>query len=451
MVCGILIAGTHSGAGKTIVSLGIAEFLKKFFRVVPFKVGPDYIDPGYHRMVCEEGGYNLDLFLLGKERLENLFRSRAQKGDFALVEGVMGLYDGLGEGSWGSSAHLAKILSLPVVLVVDARGMAGSVSALVKGFRDFDPEVPFGGVFLNRVRSPRHFSLLQKCIERDTGLPVLGFLPDNPEFTIPERNLGLVSAGEAKDSEQISRIGEAVSARIDGERLVQIASEIKPLSEGASDKKVLTRIGIGLDQVFHFYYRSSLEYFQEEGVEFVPFSPLEDKDLPSGISGIYLGGGFPEAFVSELSGNRRIQERIRDSVFQGMPVYAECGGLMYLSRGIEVEDKFFPMAKVFDFTVGMTSYPKHFGYAEAEVYKENLIARKGTILRGHEFHYSQILDENGETTYRVRKPGGKEYWRCGFMRENVLATYLHIDFFAFPEVARRLVKKCLLFERRRKK
>ncbi len=445
MTRGILLAGTHSGVGKTTVSIGLLGFLGKSFRVVPFKVGPDYIDPGYHQMVCGRRGYNLDLFLLGPEKVQDCFQRRAGEGEIAVVEGVMGLFDGWGEDNLGSSAQVAKILSLPIILVVDARGMTGSVAALVQGFRDFDADVEIRGVFLNRVRNDHHLRILRCSIERDTGLPVVGFLPDDPELLLPERHLGLVPAQEAMVSEKIERILAAFARNVDGERLLQMMNEIRtrPSPECLVEKTI--RVGYACDEAFHFYYQSSLESLEEGGMELVPFSPLRNGNLPEGISGLYLGGGFPEVFAPQLSANWCLQKAIWRAVARGMPVYAECGGLMYLSQGLKGEGGIFPMVGVFPFQVEMTSRLQRFGYARAVVLEDNLLASRGTVLRGHEFHYSRIVGGEGRATYRVEKPQGQESWRCGFMEKNALATYLHIDFFAFPHAVRRFARTCQEF------
>lgn len=445
MTRGILLAGTQSGVGKTTVSIGIMSLLSNSYRVVPFKVGPDYIDLEYHQMVCGMKGYNLDLFLLGQKGVQDLFQSRVGRGDVAIVEGVMGLFDGLGGEGFGSSAQIAKMLSLPVVLVVDVRGMARSISALVRGFRDFDKEVHIVGVFLNRVRNDHHVQLLKQCIEQDTGLPVVGFLPEDPDLVFPERHLGLVPVGEIGVQDKIGRIREAFSRHFDRELFLRMMREIRPIPWRECPREKVVRVGLAYDEAFHFYYHSSLECLEEEGIEFVPFSPLKDERLPEGISGLYLGGGFPEIFASQLHDNRCLATMIRQMVIQGMPVYAECGGLMYLAQGIWVHGKRFSMVGVFPFTVEMTTCLQRFGYAEAVVLEENVLALPGTVLRGHEFHYSRIKGENGRATYQVRKPLVGRCWSCGFVERNALATYLHIDFFGFPQAAKRFAQACQSF------
>ncbi|MEN3186062.1 MAG: cobyrinate a,c-diamide synthase [Atribacterota bacterium] len=448
MTQGILLAGTHSGVGKTTVSIGLMGFLSKFHNVIPFKVGPDYIDPGYHQLVCRRKGYNLDLFLLGQERLEDLFRSRANSGEVAVVEGVMGLFDGLGAENLGSSAQIAKILSLPVVLVVDARGMSGSVAALVRGFRDFDPGVTIRGVFLNRVRNDNHLQRLRQSVERDTGLSVVGFLPDDPELILSERHLGLVPVREAGMRERVERIVEVFSRNADKESLWQMVGEVRTIPFQKQGNPKIVRVGYAYDDAFHFYYQSSLESLNEAGVELVPFSPLNDEHLPEGVSGLYLGGGFLEVFVSQLCANRRLKEAIWQLAIRGMPIYAECGGLMYLSQTLWVHGKVFPMVGVLNLHVEMTSRLQRFGYAQALTLRDNLLASKGMRFRGHEFHYSRTVDDGERTTYRIEKPQGGQSWQCGFMKKNVLATYLHIDFFAFSHVAQRFAQACRTFASR---
>ncbi|ADL07089.1 cobyrinate a,c-diamide synthase [Thermosediminibacter oceani] len=452
MARGIMIAGTHSGSGKTTVSLGLMGAMAKRHKVIPFKVGPDYIDTAYHRFACGNHSYNLDAFLLGEERLKALYAEKAECGELAIAEGVMGFFDGMDSTGFGSSAHVAGLLSLPVILVVDASGMARSVSAMVKGFRDFDPGVRIAGVILNRVGGERHYALLKECIERDTGIPAVGFLPEDPEIALPERHLGLVPVWEMEGLKgKFERLFYHIERCVDLEKIWNISADAGRVAFTLPQEEPVlagekVRIALALDEAFNFYYRGGLELFENFGAELVPFSPLKDSALPEGASGIYIGGGFPEIFAGELSRNRPMLEAVKKAVLAGMPVYAECGGLMYLSRAIvDKEGRSFPMVEAFDMEAIMTGRLRRFGYARATVLKDNVLAERGTVLCGHEFHHSEVVGVVEDTSYLVEKPGGRGRWRCGFVRNNCLATYLHIDFYAYPELVRNFLNRCRSF------
>lgn len=454
---GVMIAGTHSGSGKTTVGLGLLGALSKKYTVTPFKVGPDYIDTAYHKFVCGRVSYNLDVFMLGEERLKALYGLKSD-GDIALVEGVMGLFDGLDTQGFGSSAHVAKILNLPVILVIDASGMARSASAMVGGFRDFDREVNIAGVILNKVGGQKHYELLKQSIERDTGVPVFGFIPGDPELCLPERYLGLVPVYEMEGlKKKFHRLYSYIERYIDLDGILRTAEkagslDIKGQVPAFADFCVnneAVKIAVAMDEAFNFYYQSGLEVFRDMGAKLVPFSPLHDIALPDGISGLYLGGGFPEMFAGQLSRNLPMLESIKNSIESGLPTYAECGGFIYLSRCIrDQEGKSYPMAGVYDIEAVMTRRLQHFGYVEAEVTSENVLAEKGFKLRGHEFHHSEMVGFFENTCYLVGKPGKPEKWRCGYRFKNCLATYVHIDFFAYPNLAENFLRKCLEFLKR---
>jgi cobyrinic acid a,c-diamide synthase len=451
-----MIAGTHSGSGKTTVSLGLMGVLSKKYRVIPFKVGPDYIDAAYHRFACGHFSYNLDLYMLGEKRLKALYREKSRKGDIAVVEGVMGFFDGRDSTGFGSSAHVARLLGLPVFMVVDAAGMAKSASAMVLGYRDFDRDVNFAGVILNKVGGQKHYELLKECIEKDTGVPAVGFIPKDLNLSLPERHLGLVPACEMKGlEEKFQRLYEHVEKHIDLDMILKAAEKAGPVNFDDQNynpvvNKGKVKIAIAMDEAFNFYYRAGLEFFEEMGAELVPFSPLKDSGLPEGVSGLYLGGGFPEMFAEALSRNRSMKESVKDAVEAGLPTYAECGGFMYLAKGIrDLENKSYPMAGVYDVEAVMTRGLKHFGYVEAELISDNVLARRGEVLRGHEFHHSEMMGCLKNPSYSVKKPGKKEEWRCGPVYKNCLATYVHIDFFAYPQLVENFVKACIEYSNKR--
>jgi cobyrinic acid a,c-diamide synthase len=472
---GIMIAGTHSGSGKTTISLGIMGTLSKKYKVVPFKIGPDYIDPAYHRFVSGSFSYNLDLHMLGEEKFKKLYYEKARRGDISIVEGVMGLFDGRDSTGFASSAHGAKLLGLPVILVIDAGGMSKSASAMVMGFRDFDPELNLAGVLLNRVGGEKHFEILKEYIERDTGVPVLGYLPKDRNLVIPERPLGLMPPEEMKDIEHsFERLYHLIEEYIDLDRILEtseraqtfkVSTEYMDINETLQKTKQTkvdikitqpyeevtptkenpkTKIAIAMDNVFCFYYRAGLELFEEKGALMIPFSPLKDSQLPDGVSGIYLGGGFPENFGQALSQNKSMQDSIFNAIEGGMPTYAEGGGLMYVMKAIrDRKGKKYPMLGIFNGEAIMTDRLQNFGYVTAEVTKDNIIASGGSLISGHEFHYSQIEGSPDNTSYIISKPEEKQKWHCGYIHKNCLASYMHIDFYAYPELIDNFLTKCL--------
>jgi cobyrinic acid a,c-diamide synthase len=471
---GIMIAGTHSGSGKTTISLGIMGALSKKYKVVPFKIGPDYIDPTYHRLVSGSFSYNLDLHMLGEEKYKKLYHKKARQGDISIVEGVMGLFDGKDSSGFASSAHGAKLLGLPVILVIDAGGMSKSASAMLMGYRDFDPELNLAGVLLNRIGGEKHFEILKECIETDTGVSVLGYLPKDRDLVIPERPLGLMPPEEMKDLEHsLERLNHLIEKYIDLDRIwktseraqtfqtpnkyintnktlqktkqskvnmkiTQLCEEVTPSKENPK-----TKIAIAMDDAFCFYYRAGLELFEEKGALLVPFSPLRDSQLPDEVSGLYLGGGFQENFGQALSQNKSMQDSIFNAIEGGLPTYAEGGGLMYLMKAIrDREDKKHPMVGIFNGEAVMTERLQNFGYVTAEVTKDNVIAPKGSIISGHEFHYSKIEGSSDNTSYVIKKPEKDQQWRCGYTYNNCLASYMHIDFYAYPELMDNFLSKC---------
>jgi len=448
---GFMIAGTHSGSGKTTLALGIMGALAERGEVAAFKVGPDYIDTAYHKFVTKAPSYNLDVFMQGEEKLKDLYLKKSEGRFVSVVEGVMGLFDGMDDTGYASSAHVAKLLSLPVILIADASGMARSISAMVKGYKEFDEGLNVKGVILNRVSGEGHFSLLKRCLKQDLKLPALGYLPYDAELSLPERHLGLLPVWEMKNfEEKFEKLFEKVKKHIDLEEILSIASSAKIVENPYYDKKssvseTALKIGVAMDEAFNFYYAQSLETLRDLGAELVFFSPLRDSSLPEGISGLIIGGGFPEIFAEKLSSNNDMMKSIMEAFEAGMPIYAECGGLMYLTRSItDMKGRRFPMVAIFDMDSVMTGSLKRFGYAEAVVTDDTVIAPKGTLLKGHEFHYSEVINSKEKTSYLVKKQSGKMYG-CGFAKKNCLATFLHIDFYAYPELARHFIEKCCRF------
>ena len=424
----IMIAGTHSGSGKTTVTLGLMAALRnKGLKVQPFKCGPDFIDPTLHRLVTGRVSRNLDLWMSGADFVRECFSRHAAGCDIAVIEGVMGCFDG-GESSSGA---LAKSLGLPVILVVDVRSMAESVAAIIKGFEELDPNLRLVGVILNRVGSPRHLELLSTAIKAHCRAEILGYLPRETEFTIPDRHLGLHMGDEAPISaEALEKLAATVAKHIDLDRLLALAtvneSPLTPGVRGTDSAKDKVRIGVARDRAFCFYYEDNLELLARAGAELVEFSPLGDNQLPEGLGALYLGGGYPELYAEKLAQNIAMREAIRTWSEQGKPLYAECGGFMYLTEGIiDLVGQLHPMAGVYPVKARMKKGRTSLGYREATLTRPTLFGPAGTILRGHEFHYSEIdpMPETVDRAYRLAD--GKEE---GYLINNTLGGYLHLHF-----------------------
>ncbi|WP_038042519.1 cobyrinate a,c-diamide synthase [Thermus tengchongensis] len=413
----LVLAAPHSGAGKTTLALALLLALgERGLRVQPFKVGPDYVDPTHLEAASGRRVYNLDGFFLDQEGLLSLFQHGARGADLALVEGVMGLFDGKDPlGRVGSTAQVARLLEAPVVLVVDASGMAGSIAPLVQGFRSFDPGVQVVGVFANRVGSERHAALLQEALAQ-VGLPLLGWLPQDPTLEIPERHLGLVLAGEVRPP--LAALRQAFRVDLDG--VLRLAQAASPLSEAPpflpERRPPRVRVAYAWDQAFRFYYPEALELLEALGAELIPFSPLEDEALPE-AQALLLGGGYPELFARELSANRAMREAVR--LFPG-PVVAECGGYMYLSQGLWAGEDFFPMVGLVPGEARMAERPV-LGYREVEALRDNPLARRGEAFKGHEFHYARMGPSPSPAWRRV---AGEEVE--GYTDGRILASFVHL-------------------------
>lgn len=449
----IVIAGTASGVGKTTVATGImAALVRRGFKVQPFKVGPDYIDPSYHTWATGRPSRNLDTWLLPHGAVVELFRRAAADADMAIIEGVMGLYDGhssLSEA--GSTAELAKLLGAPVVLVVDAHGAGRSLAAMVRGYAAFDPGLHLCGVVLNGVGSPGHIALCREAIETDTGIPVLGGLPRDDELRLPERHLGLVPMAEGPaGQEYLERLVAQVEAAIALDRLVELSGQATPPQTTPSlfpDRPLppRVRLAVAQDRAFSFYYQDSLDLLTAWGAEIVPFSPLRDGSLPPGSDGIYLGGGFPELYAGELAENRGMREAIRQAGEGGVPVYGECGGLMYLGQSIrDFEGREFPMVGLIPARSVLRPEGARrltLGYRTVRALRYGPLLRRGAEVRGHEFHWSVLEPGPGDSrsAYRIVDQGGR---REGFHIGSVLASYVHLHLGSLPTLAPRLVDTC---------
>ena len=439
----IVVAGTHSGAGKTTVASGLmAAFAQKGEGVAPFKVGPDFIDPSYHTLAAGRPGRNLDAFLSGPELVAPLFAHGARGADISIIEGVMGLFDGKsGGGEMASTAHVAKLLGAPVVLVVDAGAMARSVAAMVHGYATFDPELQVAGLILNRVGSPVHEEILREAL-RPLGIPVLGVLRRDQNISTPDRHLGLVPAaerrGEAKEALEL--LGGVISSSCDLDAISRLAASAENLEaeawtpESPEPEPSPVRVAVATGPSFSFLYKENLELMEGAGAEVCMFDPTSDEDLPEGTDAVYLGGGFPEAYAETLSANEPLKGRIREFAGSGRPIVAECGGLLYLCRELDGR----PMCGVLDAGASMTDRLS-LGYREARALAPSPLAGTGETVRGHEFHYSAVEPRSGML------PSASPAWELtgrgeeGFVAGGVHASYLHTHWAATPGLAHRFV------------
>lgn len=439
----LVIAAPSSGSGKTTVATGlIAALAARGLAVSPHKVGPDYIDPGYHALAAGRPGRNLDAFMCGPDRIAPLFLHGAAGADVAVVEGVMGLFDGAsGRGELASTAHVAKLLRAPVVLVVDASSQSRSVAALVHGFASWDPEVRLAGVILNRVASDRHEQLLREALEEGSGVPVLGAVRRSAAVATPSRHLGLIPAVErsAEALRAVADMGELVAASVDLDAVLALARTAPPLDATAWDPAVevervagAPRIAVAGGAAFSFSYAENAELLTAAGAEVVPFDPLHADALPADTAGLVIGGGFPELYVRELSANATLRAAIAAFAGSGAPIAAECAGLLYLGRELDG----LPMCGVLDTAARMTERLT-LGYREAVALTDSPLAPTGTRVRGHEFHRTVCEPAAGERpAWGWRLPTGpRTEGFTGGTLGNVHASYLHLHWGGSPQLA----------------
>jgi cobyrinic acid a,c-diamide synthase len=451
-----LVAGTSSGVGKTTLSFTLMGLLqRKGFAVQPFKIGPDYIDGGYHRLATGKDSINLDLWMMGWKGLKESFHRYFTGADVAVIEGMGALYDGKNGTTSGSSAEIAKHLKIPIVLVLDIWGATVTTGAILEGMINFDKKVSIAGVILNRAGSKRHYEMVMKSLKPALRKKVIGYLIRSREREIPERHLGLRTLEENPKALQVLKATiEAGAQTIDVERLVRLLRIKKrnhpPSAE--SKPKAEVRLGIAKDQAFCFYYAENLRMLREAGAELVYFSPLKDKKLPANLDGLYLGGGYPESFPQKLSANKKIRNEMFQKIKEGMPVYAECGGLMYLSESITgFEGKAFPMVSAVPLKIQMDCKHLTLRYVEIKTTAKTLLGLAGTTARGHEFHYSRIASNRyrGKPIYQGINSAGEKFTE-GFANKNLLASYCHLHFKSNPLIPAYFVQACWDFSLLRK-
>ena len=445
----LMIAAPASGQGKTTVTLGLLRaFSQRGLAVQPFKVGPDYIDPGHHTRAAGRGSRNLDGWLIGRTASVELFQRAGVGANISIVEGVMGLFDGLADGSArASSAEMADLLSLPVILVVDVARQGASVAATVLGFQRFDLAVRIAGVILNRVGSPRHASLVEKAITGHCGLPVLGIIPRGPDKVIPERHLGLHTGGEQSWEEIYERLATTVERYVDVEALQDLASDAPPLAPvenrvfSPAPEPIIGRVGVALDEAFSFLYQDNLDLMRHHGAETVFFSPLHDGAIPPDCTLLYFGGGYPELHAGALAANKGMLDSVRAFARSGGRIYAECGGLMYLGEGLtDLGGADHQMAGLLPVRTRMTGRRLSLGYVTARADTDTAILKAGEAVRAHLFHYSEAESLPGtKASLTVRKAAGDLVREEGWQAGPVFASYLHLHFASAPQVLRRLL------------
>jgi cobyrinic acid a,c-diamide synthase len=436
----IVIAGTHSGCGKTTVASGImAALCARGLKVQPFKAGPDFIDPSHHTKICGRVSRNLDPFMMGQDGCTDTFTRATAGADIAVIEGVMGLYDGVDGTDLASTAHVARILHAPVVLVVDAKGMSRSVHALIDGYRRYDPSLVFPGVIFNRTGSPRH----REMIELSSTVPAFGYVPRKDDMIVESRHLGLRMAHE---SDKMRGFGKVIEETCDLDALTAAAGEAPSLTSTVSvdyrNREDGCRIGIALDDAFCFYYQDNLDILSRSGADLVFFSPVHDP-LPD-VGAVYLGGGYPELHLAGLESSPCTRD-LHDAAERGMPVYAECGGLMYLSREIHAE-KTYRMCGILPSTAEMTKGIQALGYVKGTGTGQISYLSSKQVVTGHEFHYSR-LDPDTDARYAISMERGKgiRSGKDGLVSQNTLGCYTHAYF--SPVFARRFVEAAAAFAR----
>jgi len=445
----IVVAGLASGSGKTTLACAlIAAWSRRGRRIQPFKIGPDYIDPGYHSAAAGRPSRNLDGFLLPPATLLEVFGRAAAPADAAVIEGVMGLFDGrAGPHDDSSTAAVAKLLGAPVIVILDVRAMAQTAAALALGAARLDPTLDVRGFVLGRVASASHTRSATAAVEAATGLPVLGTLPTDERLALPERHLGLVTAAERPlDPALVAALADAAERHLDLERIWDLATAAAPLAMPleAPPARATPRLRIAMarDEAFSFYYEDSLELLEREGAELVPFSPLRDESLPPGTRGIYIGGGFPELHARALAANTAIRAAIRDAAAQGTVVYGECGGLMYLGGTLaDMDGERHEMVGLLPLRTRMRRARAALGYRSVTALRASPLLEAGETVRGHEFHWSELEEPLPAATaaYSVAELGGAAE---GYAAGRVLASYVHLHLASRPAMARRLVRWC---------
>ncbi len=459
----IVVSALRGGSGKTILSIGmIAAWKRRGRRVAPFKKGPDYIDAGWLAMAAGRPCYNLDTFLVDQGAICRSFFAHTEGDDMAVIEGNRGLYDGIDAEGTTSTAELAKLLNAPVVLCIDCTKSTRTMAAVVDGCNRFDPEVRLTGVILNRIAGARHQKILTDTIERHCGVPVLGAVPKLRTQQFPERHMGLVPTPEhAWAADSVDAAAAVAERYLDLDTLERIARRVpaevprcEALEGGAraagpgAGAGIRPRVGVIRDSAFQFYYPENIEALTAAGAEVTFLSPLTHRRLPDDLDALHIGGGFPETHAGELAENAGFRRDLMDAAADGMPIYAECGGLMYLGEALVLDDTRYPMAGVLPIVFGFSRKPQGHGYTKVRVEGENPYFARGTRLRGHEFHYSKVLEWRGresDLAFAMERGAGLVGGKDGAVRNNVLATYTHIHALGVSDWGASLVRAALRY------
>lgn len=442
---GFLLGGTNSGIGKTTLSMGL---MSCFDNVIPFKAGPDYIDGKFHEYVTGNKSYNLDYFLMGEEGIKNVFAEKSQKNSVSIIEGVMGLYDGMNNSlDNGSSAHISRILNLPVILVADGTGKSTSIAAQIMGYQNFDKRVNIVGVIINRVSSEKTYDILKEAVEKYCNIKCFGYVPKFNDIEISSRHLGLIQADEIKNlKEKTEKLKREIQKTVDIEEIykcIEFEEIKKNISDNLKRKYSGIKIGIAKDEAFSFYYNDNLEFLEELGAELKYFSPIHDEKIPEDIHMLYFGGGYPENYAFELSENISMKKSIQDFYNKNGIIYGECGGYIYLSKSLtDTAGKKYRFVGLADDEIEMTDRlnVKRFGYIN--------VTYKGLHGKAHEFHYSKLKNENlniEERAFKIEKPDSRK-WECGFEKKNLLCGYPHLYFRGSTEIIFNLLEKAVKYK-----
>lgn len=439
---GIVIAAPWSGSGKTIITCALIRLLKKQgLKVAPFKIGPDYIDPAYLTKAAGRPCYNLDAWMCPGEALHQSFRRGMREADFAIVEGVMGLFDGLGGTTKASTAEVAKELGLPVVLVLPAKSFSGTAAALVRGLIEFDENLKFLGLILNQVGSAKHERFLRRALS-EVEIPVIGVIPRDEILGLPSRHLGLVQAEELDFGERLEKLAEKMVDFIDIEVILNIRSHTLEPEEGFHGDHPFKKrfcMAVARDKAFAFYYRENLDLLMEAGADLIYFSPLKDP-FPEKAQALYIGGGYPELFAESLSQRKELLEYLRKRIKEGLPVLAECGGFMFLLEAIETQGKVYPMVGAIKGVARMTKGLRALGYREVRFTRPNFLFPEKALARGHEFRYSVV--PNGKLWgLEVKDAEGQRVETYGLAENNLVASYIHFHFGSCPEALKHFVSQ----------
>ena len=447
----LVLAALRGSAGKTTLAVALASALKdRGYTVFPFKKGPDYIDAAWLALAASHSCRNLDTFMMGRDKVVRSFTGRYRGQGISIVEGNRGLYDGMNPQGEHSTAELAKLLKAPVILVADCDKVTRTMAAMVLGCMHLDPAVDIRGVILNRVGGARHSTVIRRAVEESCGVPVLGTVPRMADIPFAERHLGLIPPQESRRSQAILKQAAAIAEKhLDIDALVRIAEGAPSWKEPGRIKarnaamQGPVRIGVIRDEAFQFYYPENLEALTEQGAHIIEIDALHDSGLPD-MDALYIGGGFPEVQAERLSGNRDFLKSLRVAADEGLPIYAECGGLIYLGESLNTAGRCFPMAGVLPVRFDMQRRPQGHGYTDVEVDRENPFFKIGAKLKGHEFHYCRIIsgdDIDGSTVFRVKRGQGLDGRRDGYCRKNVLASFTHLHALGTPEWAEGLIAR----------